>query len=124
MMKDSRLIGIDAESVAVDFLEKQGYKILEKNFRTKLGEIDIIAKDKNTICFVEVKSRANTSRGLPEEAINSFKRRKISRTALAFLKQKNLMDSDARFDVVSIDLNEVKVTLFKNAFELNNKYLY
>lgn len=124
MSKDSRLIGIDAETVAVDFLEKQGYRILQKNFRTKLGEIDIIAKDKNTICFVEVKSRANTSRGLPEETISNFKRRKVSRTALAFLKQNNLMDSDARFDVVSIDLNEVKINLFKNAFELDARYSY
>lgn len=124
MSKDSRLIGIDAETVAVDFLEKHGYRILQKNFRTKLGEIDIIAKDKNTICFVEVKSRANTSRGLPEEAINNFKRRKVSRAALAFLKQNKLMDSDARFDVVSIDLNEVKINLFKNAFELDARYSY
>lgn len=124
MKKDPRLIGVDAEDTAASFLTKQGFKILEKNFKTKLGELDIIAEDKDTICFVEVRCRSNLSHGLPEETVNYFKQRKLAKAALCYLKQHNLLESNARFDVVSINLDKGEINLFKNAFELDGRYLY
>jgi putative endonuclease len=124
MKKDPRKIGVDAESIAADFLTKQGFKILEKNFKTKVGELDIIARDKDTLCFVEVKCRSNLSHGLPEETVNYFKQRKLAKAALFYLKQYNLLDSKARFDVVSVNLGQGKIGLLKDAFELDRRYLY
>lgn len=124
MSENSLLIGETCEEQAANFLKKRGYKILQRNFRTKFGELDIVAKEKDTVVFLEVKGRSNFSRGLPQEAINNFKRRKIAKCALLFLKKNNLTDSKARFDVVSINTNVGEVKLFKNAFELDRQYLY
>jgi len=106
------------ELKAVEYLKKKGFKILEKNFRCVFGEIDIIAQDKKTICFVEVKSRSSDQFGQPVEAIGKIKRRHIVNCANVYLKKYNLMDRSARFDVVSILNDEIK--LIKNAFTLND----
>ncbi len=119
MARDNLNKGRLGEEAAVSFLRKQGYKIITRNFKTKLGEIDIIARDKDTICFIEVKARSSDKFGLPFEAVTSFKQRKISKAAIVFLKDKNLLDSPARFDIVSIWPVESKVELIKNAFELD-----
>lgn len=123
-LNNNKSIGAGAEDLAANFLRKLGYSIIAKNFRTKIGELDIIAKDKHTICFIEVKCRSNLSCGLPQEAITDFKRHNISRTALFYLKKNKLLDVDARFDVVGINLDEGKCELFKNAFELDSRYSY
>lgn len=124
-MKESpKLIGKLSEDLAHSFLEGQGYKVIKKNFSCRLGEIDIVARDKDTLCFIEVKCRSNLSRGEPEEALTNSKRHKITKAALLFLKQNNLLDSPARFDVVSINLNSAEIKLFKNAFDLDRRYLY
>ncbi len=119
MARDNLNKGRLGEEAAVSFLEKHGYRIIARNFKTKLGEIDIIARDKDTICFIEVKARSSDKFGLPFEAVTDFKQRKISKAAIVFLKDKNLLDSLARFDIVSVWPVESKVELIKNAFELD-----
>lgn len=107
-------------------LAENGYKILARNYRTGLGEIDIIAKDKDTICFVEVKARKACRFGLPQEAISGVKQRQIAKAALVFLKEKDLLHKNARFDVVSVMYAQggAKLDLIKNAFELNEHFTY
>ncbi len=114
------------ESRACSFLKRQGFKILERNFRTRFAEIDIVAKDKETICFVEVKTRSGNDFGLPQDSLTKNKINHISKAALFYLKKKNLSDVPCRFDVVSIidDLRESKIDLIKDAFCLSEKYSY
>ena len=114
--------GEQAESLATDYLTKQGYHILERNFRTKLGEIDIIAKDDEAICFVEVRMRKSREHGHPSETITLFKRQRLIRTAQIYLSQKNLEDIEARFDIVAVipqRSGNYKIEVTKNAFELD-----
>ncbi|MDD5115769.1 MAG: YraN family protein [Candidatus Omnitrophica bacterium] len=110
-----------AEEAAAEYLRGCGYKIISRNFKSRHGEIDIIAEDKGVICLVEVKARHSVSFGRPAEAVSSFKQERISRAALCYLKQNRLLESPARFDVVSVletGANR-KIELIKNAFELN-----
>jgi putative endonuclease len=120
MPSKDQQFGKESESTAVKHLKKQGYKIIEQNYRTKLGEIDIIAKEKNTIVFVEVKSRKSDSYGNPKYALTPKKMRKISMVALYFLKITNQSGAKARFDVVSITSREKnpEIEIIKNAFDL------
>ena len=126
MSKDSLKLGSLAEDKAAEFLKRGGYKILFRNFKTKLGEIDIIAKDKDTICFVEVKCRRSDRFGSGFEAVRRAKQRQISKVALSFLKENNLLDQKARFDVVSLDNSpdNDKISLIKDAFELDERFTY
>lgn len=126
MSKENLYLGKRGEEIAVDFLKENGYKILIKNYKTKLGEIDIIATDKDTFCFIEVKTRYSDNFGLPCEAVSGFKQRQISKAALQFIKENNLLDKKARFDVVSVIYakDSPKLDLIKNAFELDEKFIY
>ena len=126
MLKDNLNSGALAEDKAGEFLKTNGYKILHRNYRTKLGEVDIIAKDKDTFCFVEVKFRSSDKFGKGFEAVNGKKQIQIAKAALSFLKEKKLLDKSARFDVVSLDAcgAEEKITLIKNAFELSERFTY
>ncbi|MDD3375680.1 MAG: YraN family protein [Candidatus Omnitrophica bacterium] len=120
-------IGREGEDLAQSSLIKDGYKILERNYRNSLGEIDFIAEDKGIICFVEVKTRSNDNKGLPSEAVTLQKQRKISQVALMYLKQAKMMHVDARFDVVSIlkkPYDEPEVDIIKDAFFLSAPYSY
>lgn len=119
--KENKDFGTSAEEGAARFLRSQGYKIIQRNYRNKLGEIDIVAKDKDTICFVEVKCRRSDKFGLPCEAVSGLKQRKIARVAISFLKERQLLDAKARFDVVAMESfgGEKKINLIKNAFELS-----
>ena len=112
--------GQKSESNAVKHLKKQGYKILEQNYRTKLGEIDIIAKDKKTLVFVEVKARSSDRYGNPKWAITPKKKRQMSKVALYYLKITKQTNVKARFDVVTIRSLDGKpqIDVIKNAFEL------
>lgn len=126
MSKENLYLGKGGEEAAVNLLKEKGYKILAKNYKTRLGEIDIIASDKDTLCFIEVKTRASLRFGLPQEAISRFKRRQISKAALNFLKQNNLLDKKARFDVVSAIYSggSFELGLIQNAFELDKNFTY
>ena len=118
----NQLFGKRSETDAVTHLKKMGYKILETNYRNRLGEIDIIAKDRDTIAFVEVKARKSKTYGNPKWAITPKKQRKISMVALSYLKATRQIHSKARFDVVTVTLNSEDTTstidVIKNAFEL------
>ena len=117
--------GEKSESVTVDFLKKQGYRIIELNYRTKLGEIDIIAKQEKTLVFIEVKARKSSRFGRPELAVTPKKQRKISMVALYYLKSTKQGNAKARFDVVAINSAKAKespnIKIIKNAFELAYK---
>ena len=120
-------LGKEGEALALRFLEAQGYRIKEKNFKNKLGEIDIVAKDKDTVCFIEVKTRTSEAFGLPLEAVSRAKQRKLSQMALSYLKSKNLLDERARFDIISLikkDAGDPEISLLKDAFELSAPYSY
>ena len=120
MLNPRQIFGEKGESIAVRHLKKKGYKILEKNYRTKLGEIDIIAKDKDTLVFVEVKSRRSWQFGNPKAAVTPAKQRKISKVALYYLKTNDRSNAKARFDVVTLTATRDKsqIEIVKNAFEL------
>ena len=100
--------------------EKNGYKILKRNYVSKFGEIDIIAYDRGTICFVEMKTRQPENYGSPELAVTKEKRKRIARTALNYLAINHIEDTDCRFDVVSIlykeDDNKPDIELLERAF--------
>jgi putative endonuclease len=112
--------GEQGETLAAKRLKKAGYKIIETNYRTRLGEIDIIAKDKDTIVFVEVKSRRSVKFGNPKQAVTLRKQKKISMVALYYLKTTGQSTAKARFDVVTVISNQDRpqVEIIKNAFEL------
>jgi len=112
--------GRSGEDIALNYLRKQGYKIIERNYRCRYGEIDLIARDGKTLVFVEVKSRRSTAFGAPEEAVGTAKQKKISTVALWYLEEKNIHNRDARFDVVSVMSTgqEQKVELIRDAFDL------
>jgi putative endonuclease len=106
------------ESVSAYLLE-QGYRILERNFRCPLGEMDIIARDGGTIVFVEVKTRSSRRFGTPQEAIDLRKQRRMTAIALFYLKGRGWLGEPARFDVAAVTLEDgdAAVTLYRNAFD-------
>ncbi|MDD5284814.1 MAG: YraN family protein [Desulfuromonadaceae bacterium] len=111
------------EEVASNFLTVRGYLIMERNFRCKGGEVDIIARDPSdkSLVFIEVKARRGVSYGLPQLAVTPFKQRQISKAALTWLSKNRLHDTDARFDVIAILLDyggQHKVEHIINAFDL------
>jgi putative endonuclease len=119
-------LGKCGEEDAVKFLKQKGYRILQRNYKSKLGEVDIIAKDKECICFIEVKTRASLEKGLPQESITKNKQHQITKAALNYLKENKLWDKPARFDVVSIIKGgtEENIELIQNAFDLEPHYRY
>jgi putative endonuclease len=113
--------GKAAENDAAKFLEANGYKILERNYKNKLGEIDIIAQCQGVICFVEVKARHSLNLGLPQEAVSPNKQRQICRVAVSYLKSNKLLERPARFDVLALLYinSQPEISLIKDAFELS-----
>lgn len=114
MKRLNKVEGCKGELLAEQYLKKQKYKILEKNYRNKIGEIDIIAKDKDTLVFVEVKARESAIFGRPCEAVTPYKQNKIRGVASYYLMTKRQSDADCRFDVVEVMGEEVNH--IKNAF--------
>lgn len=117
MKINTKNIGNLGENKAAKFLENLGFCILERNFYSKYGEIDIIAKDEKYLVFVEVKFRNKNFAISPEENIGISKQKKIIKTAYEFL-QKNDYNLQPRFDVIIINNENIKY--IKNAFEVNN----
>ena len=99
---------------------ERGYRILERNWRCPIGEIDIIAADGNELVFIEVKSRTSDLFGAPESSVNARKQKKVASTALYYINQKSYHNRNARFDVVAVTFQEgaPRIELTCNAFEL------
>ncbi|TLD40394.1 MAG: protein of unknown function UPF0102 [Candidatus Jettenia ecosi] len=123
-LSHAQAIGTQGEHKAVKFLKKNGYKILQRNYRWKGGEIDIICYDRGTIVFVEVKTRHSDTYGPPELSVTEAKKRQILKVARHYITEKRIEGIDLRFDVVSVFHTPVQkypaITLFKNAFTKND----
>ncbi len=113
-------LGQQGEEAAVHYLRSRGYKILERNFRCRAGEVDIIAEEKGDLVFVEVKARSSNRYGNPAEAVTPRKQRQISKAALCYLGDRN-PGRAARFDVVTVQFSGDRVAaveIIRDAFEL------
>ncbi len=114
---NSNIKGIYGENIAAKELVKNGYFILDKNYHSMYGEIDIVAKKDCTVVFVEVKLRKNIKNGMPCEAVDLRKQRKIIKTAQEYIQRRNLTDCDFRFDVIEIlAADKIMIRHIKNAF--------
>lgn len=115
-MINKRSIGTKYEQVALQYLLEHGYTLIEQNFQCRTGEIDIIAKEKEYLVFVEVKYRTNTTKGLPQEAIDYRKIKKITRTAQYYMLINHIpLDTPCRFDAVII--LDQDISIIQNAFD-------
>ena len=115
-----KMLGKAGEDRAARFLAKQGYKILERNYRVSSGEIDLIALHKGEVVFVEVKTRTSDAFGAPELAVTPRKQRQMVKAALGYIKYKKLHQVPCRFDVVAInEASEQEIELIQNAFEVD-----
>lgn len=124
-----KLLGDRGERVAARFLRRAGLKIIGRRYRTRFGEIDLIALDGHTIVFVEVKTRSSAQAGHPFEAVDERKQRKISQSALLWLTQNRRLNQSVRFDVVSIvwpeGAGQPDIQHFRHAFEaISPRQLY
>lgn len=122
--KNTRITGAECEQKAVKFLKEKNFSIIKTNYRVgRLGEIDIIARNDEYICFIEVKARSSNSFGTPIEAVTLQKQKKIRQIASIYLSNTGQMNCSVRFDVVEIhmkSINEINhpyyINLIKNAF--------
>jgi putative endonuclease len=116
--------GSIGEDISADYLINSGYFILERNFRCKKGEIDIIAKDKDYLTFIEVKTRSSNFYGSPGEAVNFTKKQRIYKSAQLYILTNRLFDCKFRFDVVEVILRKnntaSSIKIIKDAFQINN----
>lgn len=116
-MYERHEVGKIGENIATKYLEQIGYEILQRNFECKQGEIDIIAKDKEEIVFVEVKTRANMLYGKPKEAVDTIKQKHIYKSAEFYIYIKHLENLPVRIDVIEVYKKKEKYILnhIKNA---------
>lgn len=118
MKTTRRQLGDAGEDLAAAALKKQGYKILERNFTTPLGEIDLVARQGKFLVFVEVKTRKSARFGAPQEAVSPAKQARLKKLADYYLKQKRLESTPVRFDVVAITMasDRTGVEIIQGAF--------
>lgn len=119
MQTPPQALGVLGEELAFHELWKRGYKVLLRNYECALGEIDLIAKEKGSLVFVEVKTRGSDAMGAPAEAVTPDKRRQIVRVAKYYLKRYGIQNRACRFDVVSVLLppdEEPVIEVLENAF--------
>ncbi len=120
MTKKRLELGKFGEDLAYQKVKRLGYKKIIRNYRCPLGEVDLIAYDKDTLVFIEIKTRKGRSLGYAKEAVNARKRLQLSKVALFYMKGSNCIDSRARFDVVAISINgdKTQIEVVQNAFDL------
>ena len=120
MSRQRQDLGRAGEELALRHLRRLGYRAISRNYRCALGEVDLIARDGDTLVFVEIKTRRHRSTAFAKEAVNARKRRQLSKTALSYLKSKGCPDAKARFDVVAVSLGSgpPHIEVVRNAFEL------
>jgi putative endonuclease len=120
-MTEERLnLGRLGEDLALEKIKQLGYKCIEKNYRCSMGEIDLIAKDRDCLVFIEIKTRRGRTIGYAKEAVTPRKIRQISKTALAYMKANNCCDAKSRFDVIAVSITggREEIEVIKDAFEL------
>ena len=116
----SRAEGIQGEAIVARYLREQGYRLAAHGYRSRYGEIDLIAWDGGVLCFVEVKTRTNLNMALPREYVTPQKQNRLRRTAMMYLAEKRL-DCCARFDVAEVyaehGFDQARIEYIKNAFQ-------
>lgn len=114
-------LGRRCEDLAADYLRRQGYRVIERNARMRFGELDVVARDGGTLCFVEIRARSSTHFGWPEESVTPQKRQRLVRLAQGYLQRLGVAPGPVRFDVLSILLGPdgapARTRLIKGAFE-------
>jgi putative endonuclease len=122
--KDS--LGFEGEKAAARFLKKQGFKILVPRYRCRYGEIDLVARDRDTLVFIEVKTRSSIDHGDPYEAVTEEKQKHMSRVALDYLRRIQNPEIPVRFDILEVILSAGKFICnhYPNAFSLSEPYIY
>ena len=118
----NKLIGNSGEKIAESYLKNKGYLILERNYTTDLGEIDLIANDDGYLVFIEVKSKRGDGYGFPSEAVTLSKQRKIAMVASQYVKTNMYFGAPMRFDVIEVYFLENKINHIENAFDSYLKY--
>jgi len=124
MKNNKKAIGRIGEEIAADYLKENGFYVLAQNYKVgRIGEIDIIAREKEYICFIEVKTRTNTAFGVPSEAVNKRKQQQIAKIAYIYMDRYNLHNESVRFDVIEVtgkgtgdDFVLSSINHIKNAF--------
>ena len=126
-MGNNKVLGAFGENRACEYLEESGYRVLERNFACRTGEIDIIALEGETIAFIEVKTRSSERYGLPAEAINRNKQNKLVTVALYYMQRNGYKNRMCRFDVMEIIIDgedNYRINLIKDAFQYSGRYGY
>lgn len=118
-------LGAKGEEIAVRYLKRRGYRIIERNYRSRLGEIDIIAEEGDDLVFIEVKTRSDILFGSPFESVTVQKQKQLSKVALEYISKQDCHNRPARFDVVGIEFQkgsntfqDAAIELLQNAFDL------
>lgn len=119
MVKNNKNLGDLGESIARKYLEKNGYLILDTNYRALGTEIDIVAKDLDELVFVEVKTRSSHRYGEAYEAVNEFKIKNIIQTSISYIEKNMYYDLMVRYDIIEVYINEKKINHIKSAFDLS-----
>lgn len=117
--RGSRGVGQEWERLAEKKLKAAGYRVLERNFRTRVGELDFVAEQEGVLCFIEVKGRRGVGFGAPEEAVTGEKQRRIFRAAQAYLQRRRKGSVPCRFDVVAIleEKSQTDIRILRDAFQ-------
>lgn len=125
-MIDKKELGMRGEDLATEFLEKENYEILDRNYRCAFGEVDIIGYKNGEIIFVEVKTRTQNVFGMPAEAVNAVKRRHLYKVAESYLYKNNLFDLPISFDVIEVFIleDDFRIAHIKNAIIENPRFTY
>lgn len=120
MQTQKQILGKEGERIAETYLRKKGYRLVERNYRCSVGELDLVVLDHGVIVFVEVKTRMDERFGAPLESVGTRKQKKMIKAALFFLSQHRLHHREARFDVIGITFvgREPAVEHIQNAFEV------
>ena len=124
-----QILGARGEKAAAKHLRRHGYKILTRNFRSGKAEVDLIARDKDWLVFVEVKTRKSEEFGAPSEAVQADKERNVSRAALDYLRKLGNPRIHFRFDIVEVVIPDGSkkphdIRLIQNAFDLSEPFIY
>ena len=120
MTKERLELGRFGEELAFKKIKRLGYKKIIRNYRCPLGEVDLIARDGDTLVFIEIKTRRGKSIYYAKEAVDAKKKRQLSKVALAYMKSNNCCEAEARFDVVAVNVDgrRTQIEVIQNAFEL------